>query len=96
MARYGNQETPFKENMTPKPEDPYGVAKVAGENILKILADLNGIEWNIAVPHNIIGHNKKYADPFRNVLSLLCKFRIFQDFPKSLFKPHHLKKPGDF
>jgi len=47
MARYGNQKTPFDENMDPKPEDPYGIAKVAGENILKVLADLNGMEWNI-------------------------------------------------
>ena len=29
MARYGNQTSPFHENMVPKPEDPYGIAKVA-------------------------------------------------------------------
>src|SRR6056300_1321839 len=33
MARYGNQKTPFTEDMPPAPEDPYGIAKVAGDNI---------------------------------------------------------------
>ena len=37
MARYGNIKTPFKENDILNPVDPYGVAKVAAENILKIL-----------------------------------------------------------
>ena len=34
MARYGNQNTPFTEDMNPKPVDPYGIAKVAAEKIL--------------------------------------------------------------
>ena len=84
MARYGNQKTPFNESMDPKPEDPYGVAKVAGENILKILSDLNGMEWNIAVPHNIIGPNQKYDDPFRNVLSIFIN-RNLQNKPAIIY-----------
>ena len=70
MARYGNQKSPFNEEMPPMPVDPYGIAKVAGEDVLKVLANLNNMEWNIAVPHNIIGPNQKYDDPFRNVLSI--------------------------
>ena len=84
MARYGSQKTPFDEGMEPKPEDPYGVAKVAGENILKILSDLNGMEWNIAVPHNIIGPNQKYDDPFRNVLSIFIN-RNLQNKPAIIY-----------
>ena len=38
--------------------DPYGVSKLAAENILKILCDTHKVEYNIAVPHNIIGQNK--------------------------------------
>jgi UDP-glucose 4-epimerase len=70
MARYGTQPTPYTEDMTPKPQDPYGIAKVAGEDTLKLLGDVHDMEWNIAVPHNIIGPNQKYDDPFRNVLSI--------------------------
>jgi UDP-glucose 4-epimerase len=72
MARYGNQPHPFTEDMAPKPVDPYGVAKVAGEDVLKILAETHGMEWNIAVPHNIVGPRQKFDDPFRNVMSIMA------------------------
>ena len=71
MARYGNQETPFTEKMDPKPVDPYAISKVAAEEVLKNLCELNKIEWVIAVPHNIIGPKQKYDDPFRNVVSIM-------------------------
>ena len=71
MARYGDQKTPFTEDMNPKPVDPYAISKVAAENVLINLCDLNNIEWIIAVPHNIIGPRQKYDDPFRNVVSIM-------------------------
>jgi len=71
MARYGSQQTPFTEDMTPAPVDPYGIAKVAGEEVLKALCETHGMEWNIAVPHNIVGPRQRYDDPFRNVLSIM-------------------------
>jgi len=72
MARYGNIKIPFKEDDKLNPVDPYGVSKVAAENILKILSDTHDIEYNIAVPHNIIGPKQKYDDPFRNVVSIMA------------------------
>ena len=71
MARYGDIKVPFKEDDILNPVDPYGVSKVAAENILKILCDTHGVEYNIAVPHNIIGPKQKYDDPFRNVVSIM-------------------------
>ena len=71
MARYGDIETPFFEEQKVRPVDPYGVSKLAAENTLKILADTHGIEYNIAVPHNIIGPKQKYDDPYRNVVSIM-------------------------
>ena len=71
MARYGDQQTPFTESMKPKPVDPYAISKVAAEEVLKNLCELNGIEWVIAIPHNIIGPRQKYDDPFRNVVSIM-------------------------
>lgn len=76
MARYGSQKTPFVENMAPLPEDPYGISKVAAENVLINLCELNNIEWVIAVPHNIIGPRQKYDDPFRNVVSIMTNLMI--------------------
>jgi UDP-glucose 4-epimerase len=80
MARYGNQKAPFKEEMPPKPEDPYGIAKVAAEDTLKLLCEVHGMEYNIAVPHNIVGPNQKYDDPFRNVMSIFIN-RNLQNKP---------------
>ena len=71
MARYGKQDTPFSESMPTRPQDPYGISKVAGEEILKNLCTVHGVEWVIAVPHNIIGPKQKYDDPFRNVVSIM-------------------------
>ena len=71
MARYGVGQPPFSEDQQPQPVDPYGISKVAAEDTLKILAKVHGIEWNIAVPHNIVGENQKYDDPYRNVVSIM-------------------------
>lgn len=72
MARYGTQEkVPFTEDLTPKPQDPYGIAKYASELTLKNLCEVHGIDYVIAVPHNIIGPKQKYDDPYRNVASIM-------------------------
>ena len=84
MARYGNQPTPFKETDTPMPVDPYGIAKVAGEQILKTLCETHGMEWNIAVPHNIVGPRQRYDDPFRNVMSIMIN-RNLQGKPAIIY-----------
>ena len=76
MARYGNIPTPFKESDPINPVDPYGVSKVAAENILKILSNTHNIEYNIAVPHNIIGPKQKYDDPYRNVASIMINLML--------------------
>jgi UDP-glucose 4-epimerase len=76
MARYGNIKIPFKEDDELKPVDPYGVSKVAAENILKILSKTHDVEYNIAVPHNIIGPRQKYDDPYRNVVSIMINLML--------------------
>lgn len=72
MARYGTQDQiPFVESMQPKPQDPYGIAKVASEMLLKNMAETHGMKYVVVVPHNIIGPRQKYDDPFRNVASIM-------------------------
>ena len=84
MARYGDQDPPFIETMQPKPVDPYGIAKVAAEDTLRVLAKVHEIEWNIAVPHNIVGDGQKYDDPFRNVMSIMLN-RNLQGLPSIIY-----------
>ena len=76
MARYGEIQVPFKENDLPEPVDPYGIAKLASEKILINLSEVHGIEYNIAIPHNIIGPNQRYDDPFRNVASIMINLML--------------------
>ena len=76
MARYGTNKIPFVENLNPNPQDPYGIAKLAAENILKNLCETHGTEYVIAVPHNIIGPRQKYDDPYRNVVSIMINLML--------------------
>ena len=71
MARYGSGDPPFREEQIPAPEDPYGIAKYAGELLVANVCETHGIEHVIAVPHNIIGPRQKYDDPYRNVASIM-------------------------
>lgn len=76
MARYGHIKPPFKESDIPNPVDPYGISKLAAEKILINLCNTYGVEYNIAIPHNIIGIKQKYDDPFRNVASIMINLML--------------------
>ncbi len=76
MARYGTNQVPFEETYDPRPQDPYGIAKVAAEAALRNLADAHGLEFAIAVPHNIIGRRQKFDDPYRNVASIMANLML--------------------
>jgi len=73
MARYGdNLGHVFDESLQPKPQDPYGIAKLAAERLLTNLAEVHDIELVVLVPHNIVGARQKFDDPFRNVASIMA------------------------
>ena len=77
MARYGTQdEVPFRESMVPKPQDPYGIGKLAVELLLENLSHIHGMDYVNAVPHNIIGPRQKYDDPYRNVASIMINLML--------------------
>ena len=76
MARYGENQIPFTEDLEPKPQDPYGIGKYMSEMMLQNLAEVHGMEWVVAVPHNIIGPRQKYDDPYRNVASIFINLML--------------------
>jgi UDP-glucose 4-epimerase len=71
MARYGANAVPYREDQQPRPVDPYGVSKYTAEIMVRMLSDMHGMEFNIGVPHNIIGPRQRYDDPYRNVASIM-------------------------
>lgn len=72
MARYGDHDGKlFDETDEPRPQDPYGIAKLASEKLVRNLCEVHNLDWIILVPHNIIGARQKFDDPFRNVASIM-------------------------
>lgn len=71
MARYGSITVPYHEMQVPEPEDPYGVAKWASELEVALLSKVHGLEYTIAVPHNVVGVGQRYDDPYRNVVAIM-------------------------
>jgi UDP-glucose 4-epimerase len=72
MARYGDHDGEiFEEWFEPRPQDPYGIAKLAAEKLVQNICDTHGLDWTIIVPHNIIGSRQKFDDPYRNVASIM-------------------------
>ena len=70
MAVYGNQETPFTEDLRPKPIDPYGIAKYSVEQDLAVSAEQFGLRYSIIRPHNVIGIYQNIWDKYRNVIGI--------------------------
>ena len=71
MSRYGNAPSPFTEDMPPSPVTPYGLAKTAGENLIRSLSAVHKFEYVICVFHNIFGVRQIYNDPHRNAVSII-------------------------
>ncbi len=82
MARYGTNRTPFTEDTETRPQDPYAIAKVAAEDLTKLMSKIHKFEYVIAVPHNIYGPKQKYDDPFRNVVAIFINKMLRGEQPK--------------
>jgi UDP-glucose 4-epimerase len=73
MAVYGTQPVPYTEDMVPRPEDPYGVAKYAVELDLRAAHRLFGLPYTVFRPHNVYGPNQNVGDPYRNVVGIFMR-----------------------
>lgn len=70
MSVYGNQTSPFSEDMPRKPVDIYGIAKSAMEAATEILSKVHSFDYVIIRPHNVYGPRQNIADPYRNVIGI--------------------------
>jgi UDP-glucose 4-epimerase len=70
IAVYGEGQAPFIEDTNPKPEDPYGIAKLAVEMDLMSAHRLFGMNYIIFRPHNVYGENQNIGDKYRNVIGI--------------------------
>jgi UDP-glucose 4-epimerase len=70
IAVYGPGRNPMREDMTPTPEDPYGVAKYAVEMDLAAAHEMFGLDYTIFRPHNVYGEFQHIGDRYRNVVGI--------------------------
>jgi len=70
IAVYGTNTLPMVEQATPKPEDPYGIAKYAIELDLEAAHNLFGLNYVIFRPHNVYGEFQNIGDRYRNVIGI--------------------------
>ena len=74
----------FDEIQTPKPIDPYGVAKFACEMDIQIAGEQHGLDWCIIRPHNVYGIKQNIWDKYRNVLGIWMFLHMNGD-PMTIF-----------
>ena len=84
IAVYGEISPPMRESDVPEPEDPYGVAKLAVEQELKVSLKQFGLNHVIFRPHNVYGEHQNLSDRYRNVIGIFMN-QIMQGQPLSVF-----------
>ena len=70
IAVYGSVVPPMTEDKTPLPEDPYGIAKLAVEQELKVSHEMFGLDYVVFRPHNVYGEYQNLGDRYRNVVGI--------------------------
>lgn len=84
IAVYGRNQLPMTEDLTPQPEDPYGIAKYAVELDLRAAHELFGLNYIIFRPHNVYGERQNIGDRYRNVVGIYMN-NILQGKPLPVF-----------
>jgi UDP-glucose 4-epimerase len=84
IAVYGKGQLPMTEEMTPEPEDPYGVSKYAVELDLKAAHEMFGLNYVVFRPHNVYGENQNIGDKYRNVIGIFMN-QIMQGKKLTIF-----------
>lgn len=84
IAVYGKNQLPMIEDMTPMPEDPYGISKYAVEQDLKTAHEMFGLNYIIFRPHNVYGERQNIGDRYRNVIGIFIN-NLLQDKKMPIF-----------
>lgn len=70
IAVYGAAQLPMAEEMTPRPEDTYGISKYAVEMELEASHRMFGLDYIVFRPHNVYGERQNIGDAHRNVVGI--------------------------
>lgn len=84
IAVYGANQLPMTEDLTPQPEDPYGIAKYAVELDLQEAQRMFGLPHVVFRPHNVYGERQNLGDRYRNVIGIFMN-QIMRGEPLTIF-----------
>jgi UDP-glucose 4-epimerase len=84
IAVYGAAVPPMREDQAPRPQDPYGVAKLAVELDLAAAHRMFGLSSVIFRPHNVYGEYQNIGDQYRNVVGIFMN-QIMKGEPMTIF-----------
>lgn len=85
IAVYGaSPELPMTEETLPHPEDPYGIAKLAAEQELRVCKEMFDLDYIIFRPHNVYGERQNIGDKYRNVVGIFMN-QALQNLPMTIF-----------
>jgi UDP-glucose 4-epimerase len=84
IAVYGAGQVPMNEEMVPRPEDSYGLAKVTVERELQMSHEMFGLEYIIFRPHNVYGQRQNIGDRYRNVVGIFMN-QLLKNEPMTIF-----------
>ena len=85
IAVYGTSpELPMTEKTPARPEDSYGIAKLAVEQELKVCKEMFDLDYVIFRPHNVYGERQNIGDKYRNVVGIFMN-QILQGKPMTVF-----------
>jgi UDP-glucose 4-epimerase len=84
IAVYGTNQLPMTEDLTPQPEDPYGISKYAVELDLRAAHAMFGLNYIIFRPHNVYGERQNIRDKYRNVIGIFMN-QVLQHEPMTIF-----------
>jgi UDP-glucose 4-epimerase len=84
IAVYGALSPPMREEDTPRPEDPYGIAKLAVEQDLRVTHEMFGLPYVVFRPHNVYGEHQNLGDRYRNVVGIFMN-QLMQGRPLTVF-----------
>ena len=85
IAVYGTSPVlPMTEETPAHPEDPYGIAKLAVEQELRVCKEMFNLDYVIFRPHNVYGERQNIGDKYRNVVGIFMN-QILQGKPMTVF-----------
>lgn len=73
---YGNNEPPYKEDMTPNPLNPYALTKHFGERLCNMYSELYGLDTTVLRYFNVYGPRQVLEGDYATVIGIFLRQKL--------------------